>query len=66
LNTSDFSLVQQIEADLAQSILVRNRIVTSNLRLLVSLAKKQTEFTGSDGGTNRRSDNPVDSISRVV
>lgn len=43
LNTPDLWLVQQIEADLAQSILVRNRIVTSNLRLLVSLAKKQTD-----------------------
>lgn len=42
LNTPDLSLVQQIEADLAQSILVRNRIVSSNLRLLVSLAKKAT------------------------
>ena len=42
LNTPDLSLVQQIEADLAQSVLVRNRIVTSNLRLVVSLAKKQT------------------------
>lgn len=33
-------LVDQIEADLAESTLVRNQIVQSNLRLVVSLAKK--------------------------
>ncbi len=40
LNSPDESLVDQIEADCAESIAVRNRIISSNLRLVVALARK--------------------------
>jgi RNA polymerase primary sigma factor len=40
LNSPDESQVDQIEADCAESIAVRNRIVNSNLRLVVALARK--------------------------
>ncbi len=40
LNSPDESLVNQIEADCAESIAIRNRIVSSNLRLVVALARK--------------------------
>jgi RNA polymerase primary sigma factor len=40
LNSPDESLVDQIEADCAESIAVRNRIISSNLRLVVGLARK--------------------------
>lgn len=40
LNSPDQSLVDQIEADCAESIVVRNRIISSNLRLVVALARK--------------------------
>lgn len=40
LNRPDASLMDRIDADLSESIVVRNRIVRSNLRLVVSLARK--------------------------
>ena len=40
LNRADEALVEQIESDLRDSIAVRNRIVRSNLRLVVALSKK--------------------------
>lgn len=40
LNSPDQSLVDQIEADCAESIVIRNRIISSNLRLVVALARK--------------------------
>ena len=40
LNQPDLSLVDRIEADLRESTEVRNRIVRSNLRLVVALARK--------------------------
>lgn len=40
LNRPDEALVEQIESDLRDAIAVRNRIVQSNLRLVVALSKK--------------------------
>lgn len=40
LNSPDEALLDQIEADIAESIAVRNRIIASNLRLVVALARK--------------------------
>ena len=40
LNRPDEALVERIESDLRDSIVVRNRIVQSNLRLVVALSKK--------------------------
>lgn len=40
LNSPDLSIIERVEADLAEAVSVRNRIVSSNLRLVVSLAKK--------------------------
>jgi len=40
LNAPDGSLLDRIDADIRQSIEIRNRIVRSNLRLVVALARK--------------------------
>lgn len=40
LNAPDESQIQRVEADLQQAVEVRNRIVRSNLRLVVALARK--------------------------
>lgn len=40
LNSPDEKLLVQIEADVAESVAVRNRIVASNLRLVVALGRK--------------------------
>lgn len=40
LNRPDASLVERLEADLSESIELRNRIVRSNLRLVIALARK--------------------------
>ncbi len=40
LNSPEESLVDRVEADLREAVAVRNRIVRSNLRLLVALARK--------------------------
>ena len=40
LNRPDGSLVDRIEADLSEAVSIRNRIVRSNLRLVVALARK--------------------------
>lgn len=40
LNSPDEGLLVQIEADVAESVAVRNRIVASNLRLVVALGRK--------------------------
>lgn len=40
LNRPDTSLMDRIDADLAEAVEVRNRIVRSNLRLVVSMARK--------------------------
>ena len=40
LNSPDEELLVQIEADVAESVAVRNRIVASNLRLVVALGRK--------------------------
>lgn len=43
LNQPDGSLLDRIDADMRQAIEVRNRIVRSNLRLVVALARKLSE-----------------------
>ena len=43
LNRPDGSLVDRIEADLREATAVRNRIVGSNLRLIVALARKLSD-----------------------
>jgi RNA polymerase sigma factor (sigma-70 family) len=40
LTCPNFSLVERIESDLSDALAVRNRIVRSNLRLVVALARK--------------------------
>lgn len=49
LNRPDEGLVERIESDLHDAMLVRNRIVQSNLRLVVALAKQLT--VGRQPGT---------------